>query len=728
MDSPTDSETNKLQANANDVDQIGMVKHTSIAAASIKPDTSETGGESTPVSSGFADFTRKVERLAKVQAMADRPPLRIGAYEIQGQIGEGGQAVVFRGWDTRLERLVAIKVPHLQHVANAHAAKRFVREGRSLGQLRHEGIVSVHHADEDETTGIPYLVLDFCSDGNLDNWLKKNGKVEPRVAATWTLQMAKAVEHAHEQGVLHRDIKPSNIFLEKRAEESGDDLGYRLKLGDFGLAKILNHAPGEGSTFTKDRLGTLGYASPEQVLGQNNKLNETTDIYSLGVLLFELLTGKLPFEQTISQLIQDPPSLRSQRRTVSADLEAICHKCLAVKQEQRYASATELANDLERYLRGERTLERPIGLMGHALKRASRNKAVSLLSMAGLALLFTLIFLLSREERSVTAHQEWKADCNEVWTLAFTPDSQYLLVAGDTGTEDAKVPVIEKVSVFDVVKGRKMTSLNTLHDAMIRKMVLADNGNTLITSGYDGKVAEYDWKSGRLLKAAWRLPEAFSENHQKPGSQEISSLSVSKDGQWVAVGTRVNGPVHSRIAVFRRNSEEDYILQKASHCNISNLYFAEPGAKPSLLFTSSIKDGLYRWDVGQQEIVTVLKLPHSIDGFDITQSANKIVFALSDHTIRIFEWPSLQPFSEWTGHDVEIQRVAFSPDGRLLASADSSGMVILWKLARNGVTELLRKPLPVRVSALAFSPDGQKLVAGRLDGKVNIFPVAFTQQ
>ena len=714
----------------------------------------------------FPQFRERLERLLHVHAQlaAVTPPevpskaphaspaRRVAGYEIVQELGRGGMGVVYLARQLQLNRLVAIKMV----LAGAHAdpvhSNRFIAEARAVARLHHPNIVQIYEVGEHE--GCPFLALEYVEGGSLDKQ-QRGEPLEQRAAARLIETLARAIHHAHENGIVHRDLKPANILLQLASKESTaakstsrlaenaskrvaeldtkpdvdsnrSPLGrYTLaatgsrnshadlvpKITDFGLAKDL--ADQNGLTRTGAVLGTPSYMAPEQARGGGQEIGPTTDVYSLGAILYELLTGRPPFKgdsaiEILEQVrYQEPPSVTQLQPGTALDLGTITHKCLSKEPWQRYATALALAEDLARYQADEPIRARPVSSLEQLFRWCRRQPA-----MAGMLAALIVVFLCG------FVGVAWK------WHDA--------LVESAAKEEALKDEIRER-------RGKELALEKANANLYFHQVSLAEHewaGNNV---GYAERLLEncpqemrqwewnYLWGLCHLGFVRRRDPLAsmLFLQFDPDGTCRAISLDPNRTKFW-----NVNTSAETGIGPFGLRWQGLVLLGRTGN---SLAWPQDTGARPrfTMLAVEDRQPRVFNAVTGLM-MDTFAPLQGDEQPTALSHDGRKIITqSQSEHLLRLRaartgEELRRLPFSGKIGQGtMEYSRswfkeIVFRPDDRQVAIA-TGGKILIWDLERDRLAAQLSPRHVTSVYALAYRPDGKRLASGGTESSVTLW-------
>jgi WD40 repeat protein/predicted Ser/Thr protein kinase len=682
---------------------------------------------------------------------ADLGPGRcIGDYELLGELGRGGMGVVYKARQKSLNRTVALKLiragGHPEARAGPQVMARFRAEALALARLQHPNVVQVYEVGEQD--GRPFFAMEYVDGGSLADRLAGTPP-PPGQAATLVQTLARAMHRAHEQGIIHRDLKPANVLL------TADRIP---KVTDFGLAKVLM-----GTVAVRTQkgavLGTPGYMAPEQAGGKSREVSPATDVYALGAILYELLTGRPPFQakapaDLLEQVLQAEPVPPSRLRPeVPRDLEAICLKCLHKQAGKRYATAAALADDLGRFLAGEPVQARPVGRGGRLVKWAKRRPAAVALVALGAAMVCGLAgggwWHASREAALRKA-----ADTNAALYQQQRDKADRNAAAAQRERDRARLN--EYVAHINLAQrewedGHLGRVLDLLEAHLPREgeedvrgfewhyLWSLCHGELLALPGHTGTVLGVAWgPDGRYLASAsmdgtvrvWGAASGKEVRVLTGHTREVRMVVFSRDGQRLASVAGGGAREPGEVKVWDAADGHEVCAVQGRFGYVRAMVFSPDGRR--LVTAGADPDQADKpsdvnlWDAATGRLVRAL--PVVTAGSDLvalSPDGQRLAWRLG-RTVNVCDTDTGKPLCSVRTHAGQVVALAFSPDNQRLATGGLDGSVEVWDMAaaRGGKPD--PPPLTLRghmalVTYLAFSPDGTRLASADLNGVVKVW-------
>jgi WD40 repeat protein len=726
----------------------------------------EASGAPTPVGFGA---TESVGRTVDIPAIPTEPaptihPQTIGDYELIRRLGRGAMGDVYEARQVRLNRVVALKMIRGGLLATDDDVQRFRNEAEAVALLDHPRIVTIYAVGEDQ--GFHHFSMRLIRGGSLAERIESFRK-DPRAAASLMIEVARAMQYAHQKGILHRDLKPANILVDENGQPH---------VSDFGLAKRLG--AGSDLTGTGAILGTPSYMAPEQAEGSRGRVTTLTDVYGLGAVLYALLTGRAPFvggslfetiEKVRSPEPPDPPSRLNPQ--VHRDLETICLKCLQKDPQRRYPSAEQLADDLRRWLDGEPITARPVSVAARAWMWCRRNRTVAafLVALSLFAGVSTWQWLRAEALRYHAEHDATSRKLDQALHLCNEGAvGRGLLQLADTlrtapsGAEDLKEAIRANIVAWVPYAAR----LNAVmpHENQVYLAAYSPDGKTLVTAftrkkanhlPAGGGAQLWDRQTGKPIGAplshgAGILDVAFSPDG-------VTLATCGNDGTahlWrVADGAPRGDPLrHGGLVTCLAFSPDSRILLTGSTSGTAQFWDVEKGRplgtplehgawvieiafRPDgRVALAGCLDGRLRlWDVAKRKWVS--ETPRIQKDQADTRKSRLAAFSpdgsrlitnrasTQEHGAQIWDGETGEPIGRPLEHLGRVYEVALSHDGRIALTGGEDKTARLWD-ARTGVS--LGLP-PLRhlsaVRSLALSDDGTLAVTGSDEGTVHLWDV-----
>ncbi len=587
-----------------------------------------------------------------------------GDYELLAEVARGGMGVVYRARQASLDRVVALKMVRAGEFPTPTAARRFRQEVEAVAALDHPNLLPIHEVGEH--AGRAYYTMPLMEGGSLAARVPEyavtpgitRADARTRQAATARLiaTVARAVHHAHQRGILHRDLKPSNVLLDAQGEPH---------VVDFGLARRIGSA--SSLTATGAVLGTPSYMAPEQARGGTDVTTQA-DVYGLGAVLYEVLTGRPPFKgvdalDTLAQ-VRDREVIRpgAVSPLIDRDLETVCLKCLSKEAAKRYGSADALAEDLDRWLRGEPIQARRAGTAERVVKWVRRNPAGA--GLVAVTALFVLVAVGGGVALGYSRTLEGK--------------NRDLAAAKDDADEQRSVAESQRAEADRQRERARDEEARARRYLYVSRMTLAQQ-------------AERENQPGRVVQLLRSIiPDG-------PGQEDL------RGWEW-----------HH---LWRKHHGEESRLRGHTGTVLAVAFSPDE----TLLATAGADRTIKLWDLMRgQEVLTLRGHTDSVSALAFSPDGKRLVSTSADKTVRLWETNSGKELLTLTGHTLAVNCVAFSQDGRYVVTGSNDKQVRVWDLQVGATVAVFKEHTDI-VHTVAYDPKGQFIISGSAKGDVRLW-------
>lgn len=615
-------------------------------------------------------------------------PMRsFGDYELLEEIARGGMGVVYKARQVSLNRIVAVKMILAGELASEADIKRFRGEAEAAANLQHPNIVAIHEVGEHD--GQHYFSMDYVEGKDLAALVREN-PLPPARAAGYVKRIAEAVEYAHQHGILHRDLKPSNVLIDQFDQP---------RITDFGLAKRV--AGGSDLTGSGTLVGTPSYMPPEQADGKRGSVSPASDVYALGAILYELVTGRPPFraETPLDTLLQvlnsDPVSPRLLNSKLNRDMETICLKCLQKEPSRRYASGQDLADDLGRLLNGEPIHARPVAATERLWRWCRRNPFAAAFAgaVAGFLVLATVAALITAEWERKVAVKESNLRAKAELAYDQAQESRKQKDEALTQKDEALSQATQQVAIRNAATGVRFMEDGDLMRSLLwfAEALRLDKGDPSREEVHRIRLASLLSQCPKLIRL-WFHEDSANHAEFSPDGNLVVTASDDLTARILNVQTG---------ELAGRQLQHDGAVRTASF-SFDNRH----------VVTAS-QDGQARiWDTSTGEIRFFLKHSQPVNHASFSKDGRRVVSASDDGTGRIWDAETGKQIGESLQHAGPVRYAEFSHDGRRVVTASDDKSARVWDAATGiPVSPSLKHDGDyAKVHHASFSPDDNSVV------------------